>query len=108
MALQPWRELLGKIIADTQERVRLATALGISAVTLIRWAKGESNPRPQNIHTLLRLLPAEYRDQMSELLVQEFPESKSDLKDAEYDDPVGKIPSDFYASVLEAIASTSK
>ncbi len=108
MALQPWRELLGKIIADSQERARLATALGINAVTLIRWAKGESNPRPQNLYTLLRLLPAEYRDQMSELLLQAFPESMSDLKGAELDDAVGKIPSDFYASVLEAIASTGK
>jgi transcriptional regulator with XRE-family HTH domain len=108
MALQPWRELLGKIIADSQERARLATALGINAVTLIRWAKGESNPRPQNLYTLLRLLPAEYRDQMSELLSQAFPESISDLKGVEHDDSVGKIPSDFYASVLEAIASTGK
>jgi transcriptional regulator with XRE-family HTH domain len=106
MELQPWRELLGKIIADHPERVRIATALGINAATLVRWANGETNPRLQNLHALLKFLPAKYRDQMSELILQEFPEFLPAVEDTEQDVLAGKIPSDFYASVLDAVTMT--
>lgn len=106
MELQPWRELLGKIIADHQERVRIATALGINAATLVRWANGETNPRLQNLHALLKFLPAKYRDQMSEFILQEFPEFLPSAEDADQEVLAGKIPSDFYASVLDAVAMT--
>jgi transcriptional regulator with XRE-family HTH domain len=106
MELQPWRELLGKIIADHQERIRIATALGINAATLVRWANGETNPRLQNLHALLKFLPAKYRDQMSALILQEFPEFLPVADDTEQDVLAGKIPSDFYASVLDAVTVT--
>lgn len=108
MELQPWRDLLGKIIADHQERVRIATALGINTATLVRWANGETNPRTQNLHALLKFLPPMYRDQMSELIPQEFSEFLPATDDAEQDALAGKIPSDFYASVLEAVTRTRK
>lgn len=108
MAQQPWRELLGKITADPRERADLANALGVSTVTLLRWVNGETNPRAQNLRALLKFLPAEYRDQMAGLLTQEFPEYLGDVQIGGESDAAEKIPSDFYASVLEAVIGTRK
>ena len=52
-----WRELLGSIIRDPQERQRIASDLGVRTITLMRWANGESNPRLQTLHQLLGVLP---------------------------------------------------
>src|SRR5579883_2024761 len=59
-ASQSWRELLGKIIADPQERQRLADTLNINPITLTRWATHKSNPRPDNLRPLIEVLP-QYR-----------------------------------------------
>jgi transcriptional regulator with XRE-family HTH domain len=108
MAQQTWRELLGRIVVDPQARAELATMLGVSAVTLTRWANGETHPRAQNLRALLKFLPAEYRDQMVELLAQEYPEYLNDIQTIRESDGPEKIPSDFYASVLVAVIGTRK
>jgi len=40
-----WRELLGRSIENLQERQRIANAMGVIPITLMRWANGESTPR---------------------------------------------------------------
>jgi hypothetical protein len=50
--LASWRELLGKIIADSHERQRIANMLGVNPITLTRWVNNESKPRPQNLRQL--------------------------------------------------------
>jgi hypothetical protein len=51
--LASWRELLGKIIADSHERQRIANMLGVNPITLTCWVNNESKPRPQNLRQLL-------------------------------------------------------
>lgn len=102
---QKWRELLGKIIKDPQEKQRIANELKISPVTLVRWANGESIPRPQNLRYLLNALP-EYRKAFLEALPGEFGETFVGGGDA-VEEPQ-EIPSVFYASVLSGHCNLPK
>lgn len=97
-----WRDLLGKIIEDSHERQRIATELGVSPVTLTRWASGESKPRLHNLRLLLKALP-QHRKVLRELLEVDF----GDLADegAITEDSSQEIPSVFYSRVLHAHAN---
>lgn len=68
---QTWRELLGQRIADPHERERLARSLTVNAITLHRWAKGTSNPRPEKLQRLLEILFFKESDQLLRLFKQE-------------------------------------
>ncbi|MBV9712288.1 MAG: hypothetical protein JO011_15390 [Ktedonobacteraceae bacterium] len=97
---QTWRDLLGKIISEPYQRQRIADAVGINPVTLIRWATGRSNPREDNLRPLLEALP-QYRQELSVLIAQEYPQLFGKTREA--DKTVATvIPSAFYAHVLQA------
>lgn len=99
-ASRSWRELLGKIIADPQERQRLADTLNINPITLTRWAAHKSNPRPDNLRPLIEVLP-QYRRQLSELITQEFPRFTIETE-PQRQSQRQSIPPGFYARVLNA------
>ena len=99
-----WRELLGTIISNAQDRQRIAQELGVRAITLSRWVRGESEPRPQNLRHLLRVLQPDHRDLLLEMLGEELGESR----DAVADDISREIPSEFYSRVLSARATTNE
>ena len=101
-----WRELLGKIIADTHERQRIANELGVNPITLIRWVNNESRPRPQNLRQLLNALP-EHRALLLELMAEEF-EGFSPSTENAAEDPQQEIPSVFYSRVLRTRATTAR
>jgi transcriptional regulator with XRE-family HTH domain len=96
-AIQTWRELLGKVIADPQERQRIADALGVNPITLTRWATNKSNPRQDNLRPLFEALP-QHRQLLTELIAQEFPQFINEALTQESIVPT--IPSAFYAQVL--------
>jgi transcriptional regulator with XRE-family HTH domain len=96
-AIQTWRELLGKVIADPQERQRIADALGVNPITLTRWATNKSNPRQDNLRPLFEALP-QHRQLLTELIAQEFPQFITEALTQESIAPT--IPSEFYAQVL--------
>jgi transcriptional regulator with XRE-family HTH domain len=100
---QTWRELLGQITSDPQERQRIASALGINPVTLTRWATGKSNPRRETLLLLLNILPS-YRKQLTELIAEEFPQIFTDTGAAE--EQPEEIPSAFYARVINAYTTS--
>ena len=102
-----WRELLGKIIYDSQERQRIANELGVNPITLNRWVSGETRPRAQNIRQLLNALHQE-RGLLLELIVEEFPEFATIAKDDVIEDLSQEIPSEFYTRVLNAYATSTK
>jgi len=89
-----WRELLKQVISDSKERQRIAIELGVSPITLNRWASGESSPRPQNLRHLLSTLPAR-RQELEILLSQEYPELISSA-----DNIPEEVPSEFYNRFL--------
>jgi transcriptional regulator with XRE-family HTH domain len=96
-AVQTWRELLGKVIVDPQERQRIADALGVNPITLTRWATNKSNPRQDNLRPLFEALP-QHRQLLTELIAQEFPQFITEALTQESIAPT--IPSEFYAQVL--------
>lgn len=98
-----WRKLLGKIIADPQERSRIVDELNITNITLGRWISGESVPRPQNLRRLVDILPL-HREQLLELLRAE--KGLSNYTAPREDTAPKDIPAEFYARVFSARAAT--
>lgn len=100
MQEQPtWRDVLGSVIQDPQERRRIAHELGINPVTLTRWVNKEANPRPQSLQRLLKALP-QHRKVLLELVVNEFEGFTTEAEDL-----LRKIPSEFYNRVLRTLAT---
>lgn len=96
-----WREFLGNIIGNINERDRIANEIGIHPVTLTRWVTGESSPRPHNLRQLLRALPKTQRQQLL-TLVEKF---SSDVTDFELDTTSLEISYKFIMEVLEMRAN---
>src|SRR5579885_372452 len=99
-----WRELLATIIAEPQEKQRIASELGIHQITLVRWTTGDGRPRPQLLQKLLASLPA-YREQLSLLIAEEFPDFSKSINAGEAE--TNEIPSAFYSRVFRTIADLS-
>lgn len=97
-----WRDLLGDIISDHDERERIANEIGVRSITLTRWVNSESKPRPHNVRQLLHALPKRQRDLLSELLEEEYVEIS--------DSPIGDQPDEveyaFIRQVFETRATT--
>ena len=53
-----WRTLLSKMTHASQERQRLAQALGVNPITLSRWANNTSHPHRETLRALPDALPA--------------------------------------------------
>lgn len=102
-----WREFLGKNIGDMLERQRIANELGVSSITLTRWANGISNPRPQNLRHLLRALP-QHRAILTELISEEFPDIIQSIGDDQEKDASQEIPLELYINVMHENATGTK
>ncbi len=101
--VRTWRALLGELIHDPRERQRIANELSINQVTLNRWVRGESSPRPQNLLRLLLALP-KYRETMRELIEAEFPNfSTFEREEGLMWDESISIPAAFYKRVLHTL-----
>jgi len=102
---QQWRDLLGKIIKDPQERQRIANELSVRPITLTRWISGESKPRPHNLRLLINTLP-EHKQALLALIPEEL---GYDLGQGDEDiNVIHEIPSIFYARVLNAHCTLPK
>ena len=97
-----WRTLLGRVVNDPHERLRIAHMIGVNNVTLTRWATNKSNPRMESLHRLVQALPP-YRLQLIELIPEEFPEFLTG--DVTVEEVAQEIPSAFYERVLQAYTS---
>jgi hypothetical protein len=100
---ETWRELLGEIISDEQEKQRLVETLKINPVTIMRWVAGPHNPRPDKLQQLLRALP-DYRIRLLELLKRDFPNFKLELTTPEMRQP--EISSEFYDELMHIYSTT--
>jgi hypothetical protein len=101
---QTWRTLLGKIIADPDERHRIAHAIGVSPITLIRWTTNKSNPRTDNLQLLPSAL-SHHREMLIDLITKEYPYALH-IQQQEKDD-FSDIPASFYAQVLNMYTANS-
>lgn len=98
-----WRELLGRIISNTQERQRIAQEMRVRPVTLTRWVKGGAHPRPQNLRLLLSVLQPEDRDS----LLESLGEDSDEWNDEGAENASREIPSEFYTRVFNARAASN-
>lgn len=101
---QTWREFLADSMRDGKEKQRLIDELGVTAITLTRWINGDSDPRPQNLRRLIRVLP-QYREQLRILLKEEG--DVSEEASLETYQKHKEISSEFYTHVLQARATTT-
>lgn len=99
-----WQELLGYIIKNPQERQRLVREIGVQAITLRRWVTGESQPREENIHRLVRALPPEFVPLFLRLIEASFPGFVREK--VEHGSIVPEISSELYAQAFEKYAKT--
>jgi len=99
-----WSNVLQGIIKSSTERQRLSTALGVTSMTLSRWANGESKPqRPHLIH-LLQVVHPNHRQELLEALEMYYPDIQSWLTE----DTSEHIPSEFFAQVLNIRTTTTE
>src|SRR5215472_7448782 len=106
MAVPPpaWSSILQGIIKSTAERQRLSSALGVTSMTLSRWASGESKPqRPHLIH-LLQVVHPNQRQELLDALEEQFPEIQAWLTE----DTSEQIPAEFFAQVLNIRTTTTE
>ncbi len=101
-----WRTLLGNRIKDSHERGRIASVLGINQATLTRWASGATDPRPQNLRQLFRILPSSELPRWQELIAEEFPDLVELEAEGTSTDETTEIPTEFYERVVNTFAIT--
>lgn len=92
-----WRDLLGQIISDAQERQRIADLLRVNPITLTRWATARSKPRAESLRQLIEIIPSQ-RQRLVELITSEYP--RLFAEETWQEDIAPFIPSAFYAHVL--------
>lgn len=99
-----WRELLAWITGDPAVMQRIIQELGVRDITVRRWIRGQSMPRPQNIRRLLGALP-EYRERFLEL----FSEVIEDFPEFTLDEPAQQeIPAKFYTQIFQTRGAISQ
>jgi GAF domain len=98
-----WRDLLKEMISDPERRERLATEVGVNAITLTRWSTGERVPRPTNIRSLLHALPSSQQDQFRKLYEEEAGPFSPPLNE----EAPAEIEYKFILEVLETRSKTS-
>lgn len=102
---QTWRELLKRIIGDTQERQRIAAAMEVNTITLARWARGSITPRLDSLLQLIEHIPLHYSSSLRRMLIEEYPHLAEAIEQRG-DRVVAVIPPAFYARVLNIHTSS--
>ncbi len=91
-----WQSILQQMIKTPGEHERLAEAIGLSQMTITRWAKGRSNPQRPHLTRLVKVVQPQYREDLIEALEPTYPEIQSWLKDEVSE----QIPADFFTQIL--------
>lgn len=92
----PWPNILQGIIKSPTERQRLSTTLGVTTMTLSRWASGESKPQRTQIIHLIQAVQPHQRQELCEALELQYPDLQSWLTE----DTPEQIPPEFFAHIL--------
>ena len=102
--LLSWQSSLQHMLKAPGERHRMATALGLSPMTLTRWASGESNPQRSHLIRLVQVVQLQYREELLDGLEAAYPDFQSWLKD----DSSEQISSEFFAQLLNIRTTTTE
>ena len=96
-----WQAVLQRIIKAPAERQRLAAALGVTTMTLTRWANENSRPQRPHLIRLVQTIQPQYRAELIAALETSYPDILSWL----HEGATEEISSDFFALVLNARAT---
>src|SRR6266516_2701202 len=99
-----WQNILQHILKQSGERQHMATALGLSPMTLNRWASGESNPQRPHLIRLVQTVQPQYREELLIALEEVYPDIQSWSKD----DATEEIPAEFFAQLLSIRTTTTE
>lgn len=98
-----WSSVLQVIIKSPAERSRLSTALGVSTVTLTRWANGESRPQRSHLIHLVQNVHPNSRQDLVDALEKQYP----DIQAWVANEISEQIPPEFFAQVLHLRTTTT-
>ncbi len=98
-----WQSILQQVLKIPGEQQRIAVAIGLSQMTLTRWAKGESNPQRPHLTRLVQVVQPSYRDELLEALEANYSDIHSWLKD----DSAEQISSEFITQLLSVRTTTT-
>lgn len=99
-----WSSVLQTIIKSSNERQRLATELGVTAMTLNRWASGESNPQRPHLMRLVQAIQPRNRQDLIDALKEQYPDINTWLRDENLE----LISSDFFSQILNIRTTTTE
>lgn len=99
-----WSSVLQGIIKSTAERQRLAAALGVTNMTLTRWASGESRPHKNHLVHLVQTVHPNHRQELLEALRRQY----NDIEVWLTEDSSNQIPAEFFAQVLNIRTTTTE
>jgi hypothetical protein len=99
-----WTSILRDIIRTSHERQRLASALGVTDMTLTRWANGESHPHRPYLLRLVQVVQPQHRQLLLEALELQYPDIRPRLKDALSE----HISPHFFAEIIDVLTVTAE
>lgn len=99
-----WTSVLQGIIKSSAERQRLSTALGVTTMTLSRWASGESKPQRPHLMHLVQVVHPNQRQELLDALEKYYPDIQFWLEE----DSTEQISSEFFAHILNIRTTTTE
>lgn len=99
-----WRTFLRNAICAPHEAQRLAQELGVTQITIKRWAANQSNPRFQHLQKLMLLFPQQH-DFFLSSIHNEFPDFFP-LSQPDAEEAAEPISVDFYHLILTQLLAT--
>ncbi len=104
MSLPAWSVVLQGIIKSPSERQRLSAALGVTSMTLSRWASGESRPQRTHLIHLIQVVHPNQRQELLDALEEQYPDIQNWVNEVTSE----QIPSEFFAHVLNIRTTTTE
>ncbi|HEX3641221.1 MAG TPA: hypothetical protein VHV10_08015 [Ktedonobacteraceae bacterium] len=103
-SLPTWSAVLQGILKSSSERQRLSAALGVTSMTLSRWASGESRPQRAHLIHLVQVIHPNQRQELLDALEEFYPDIQNWVNEV----PSEQIPPEFFARVLKIRTTTSE
>jgi hypothetical protein len=103
-SLPIWSTILQNIIRSPSERQRLSAALGVTSMTLSRWASGESRPQRTHLIHLIQVIHPNHRQELLDALEELYPDIQNWVNEI----PSIQIPSEFFTHILTIRTTTTE
>ena len=104
MSLPAWSIVLQGVIKSPSERQRLSAALGVTSMTLSRWASGESKPQRSHLIHLVQVVHPNQRQELLDALEDLYPAIQNWVNEV----PSQQISPEFFAHVLNIRTTTTE